>query len=113
MKPLFSDKCVASDSITLVENKEIISNDGDVATIFNNFFSGAVKSLNIDYYEHFSFDCNYSENEDPIMNAVEKYSKHPSILKIQQHYSPVSSFSFKPTNLQSVKKEVMKLDVSK
>ncbi len=113
VKPLFSGKCVTTDSIALVENKEIVSDDKEVATIFNNFFSGAVKSLNLDYFEHFSFDCIYSESEDPILNAIEKYSKHPSIVKIKQHYPPVSSFSFKPTNLQSVLKEVMNLDASK
>ena len=47
VKPLFSEKCVSGDDITLVENKTIISDDKQVAGIFNSFFSGAVKSLNI------------------------------------------------------------------
>ena len=86
VKPLFSDKCVSADNITLIEKtgvlkEEIISDDKTLANIFNNFFNGAVKSLNIDYYEHFSFDCIYSESEDPIIKAIEKYSKHPSIQK--------------------------------
>ena len=80
---------------------------------FNNFFSGAVKSLNIDYFEHFSWDCVYSENDDPVFRAVEKYSQHPSILKIKQHFPHVSTFSFQPTNIQVVNKEIKNLDCSK
>ena len=118
VKPLFSDKCVSADNITLIEKtgvlkEEIISDDKTLANIFNTFFNGAVKSLNIDYYEHFSFDCIYSESEDPIIKAIEKYSKHPSIQKIKEHYPKNSKFSFQPTNLENVRKEVKNLDVSK
>ena len=58
VKPLFTDKCVLKDTISLKENtkvfkEEIISDDDQPAYIFNNFFSNVVKSLNFD----FSFDC--------------------------------------------------------
>ena len=118
VKPLFSEKCVTADSISLIEKtsafkEEIISDDEKLANIFNKFFSGAVKSLNIDYYEHFSFDCIFSDSEDPITKAVEKYAKHPSILKIKEHYPQDSKFSFQPTNLEDVRKNVQNLDESK
>ncbi len=90
-----------------------MSDDKQLADIFNNFFSNAVKSLNIDYFEHFSFDCVYSESTDPINKAIEKYSKHPSSLKIKGHYPQNNNFSFQPTNLETVIKEVRNLDVSK
>ena len=99
VKPLFSEKCVSADSITLVENGGVVTDDQQVADIFNDFFGGAVRDLNIDYFEHFSFDCVYSENSDPIMGAIEKYSKHLSILKIRQVVPRDSVFSFKPTDL--------------
>ena len=91
VKPLFSDKCALKDNISLQEKtgvmkEEIISDDDQVAQIVNHFFSNAVKSLNIDYFEHFSFDCIFSDSEDPVINAIEKYSKHPSILKIKENY---------------------------
>ena len=66
VKPLFSGKCVSGDSISLIENGVIVSDDKQVADIFNDYFGGAVKCLNIDYFEHFSFDCVYSEEEDPV-----------------------------------------------
>ncbi len=113
IKPLFSEKCISTDSITLIENKRMISDDKQVADIFNRFFSNAVKSLNIDYFEHFSFDCVFSEENDPITKSIEKYSKHPSILKIKDHYPQNTIFSFQPTDLQTVLKEVRNLDESK
>ena len=90
-----------------------LQNTRMLAVFFNSFFSNAVKSLNIDYFEHFSFDCVFSESEDPIIKAIEKYSKHPSILKIREHYPQNTTFSFQPTDLQTVLKEVRNLDESK
>ena len=103
---------MVTDSITLTENNKMVSEDMEVANIFNNFFSTAVKGLNIDYYEHFSWDCVFSESEDPITKAIEKYSKHPSIVKIKERYSQ-NSFSFQPTDFEAVFKEIKNLDVSK
>ena len=93
--------------------EEIITDDKKLAEIFNNFFSGAVRSLNINYFEFFSWDCIFSENEDPIIKAIEKYSKHPSILKINEHYPQNKKFSFEPTTAEDVLKEVRHLDESK
>ena len=66
----------------------MVSDDKEVAEIFNRFFSNAVKNMNIDYYEHFSFDeyflCKVTENEDPVISAIEKYTNHHSILKIKE-----------------------------
>ena len=117
VKPLFSEKTMSADNITLVENDIIITEDKKVAEIFNSFFSNAVKNLNIDRYEHFSFDeyflCKDTENEDPILRAIEKYEKHPSILKIKETTPENSHFSFTPTDLKSVTKEIGNLKESK
>ena len=118
VKPLFSDKCALKDNISLQEKtgvmkEEIISDDDQVAQIVNHFFSNAVKSLNIDYFEHFSFDCIFSDSEDPVINAIEKYSKHPSILKIKENYPQNTTFSFQETNFETVYKLVINLDATK
>ena len=49
MKPLFSDKGGIRDRIMPVENEKIISENKEVAEIFNNYFqiSGSVESLGI------------------------------------------------------------------
>ena len=47
VKPLFCDKNMTSDRITLVEKGEIFQDEKAVAEMFNDFFSNAVKDLNI------------------------------------------------------------------
>ena len=117
VNPLFSEKGMSIDKISLIENKEIVSDDEHVAEIFNNFFCNAVKNLNIDYYEHFSFDkyfiCKGTEINDPILKAIEKYENHPSILKINETTSQNKYFCFKHTDLKSVLLEISNLNVTK
>ena len=38
MKPLFSEKCLSADNITLIENGKIVSGEQQLADIFNDFF---------------------------------------------------------------------------
>ena len=117
VKPLFSEKTMSTENITLVENNVIVSEDEKVANIFNSFFSNAVKNLNIEQYEHFSFDeyflCKETENEDSVLRAIEKYERHLSVRKIKEVTDQSSSFSFKPTDLKSVIKEIANLSESK
>ena len=98
VNPLFTEKGITTDKITLIENNLIVSDDKNVADIFNNFFSNAVKNLNIDYYEHFSFYkyslCKDTENTDSILKAIEKYENHPSILKINEINNKKRMFLF-------------------
>ena len=117
INPLFTEKATSTDNITLIENNEIVSDDQKVAEIFNNLFSNAVKNLNIDYYEHFSFDkyflCKDTENKEPILRAIEKYENHPSILKIKELIPESERFSFNQTDLKSVIREIGNLNESK
>ena len=99
-----------------MENKVIVSDDETISEIFNDFFSNAVKNLNIEPYELFSFDKYFlgvvSENDDLINTAIKKYEDHPSILKINETVSFTDRFSFKPTDLQTVIKEISNLNDS-
>ena len=101
----------------MIENNVIVTEDKKLAEIFNSFFSNAVKNLNIDSYEHFSFDdyilCKEIESDNPITRAIEKYENHPSIVKIKEITPKNSHFSFKPTDLKSVIKLVDDLNESK
>ena len=47
------------------------------------------------------------------MKSIEKYSKHPSVLKIKEKYPQNVRFSFQTTSLEEVVKEVNNLDESK
>ena len=49
-KPFLSDKIIAKEKITLIEENEIVSNDKNTAQVLNTFFSNIVGSLNIPEY---------------------------------------------------------------
>ena len=93
VKPLFSDKSLFSDNISLVENNPIITDDAKMAEIFNSHFSNAVERLCISFpYESIPSEF---DNDDPILSAIEKYKSHPSIMKIKDVVDNTSIFSFK------------------
>ena len=108
VKPFFSEKSQKSQSITLVENKQIIDNDNLISETFNNFFSNIVE--NLDIVDNFS--SNLNKDEDPIVNAINKYENHPSIKKIKENM-PNESFSFQYTTINCVYKEIRLLNPSK
>ena len=115
VKPLFSDKKLqtTSNTITLIENNDIISDDQKLAQIFNNFFSNAVKDLNIPYVKPFASKSSSITHSYPVTNAIFKYKHHPSILKIKNNIKENDNFSFQATNLMFVNREIEKLDSSK
>ena len=114
VKSFFSDKMVSSDSITLVEDNNIITNSSKIAEIFGSFFSNAVKNLNIDMHRDiFNDKCSptndLADSTDPISKAIEKYENHPSILKINECSTINGNFSFKTVSIETVHKEIRDL----
>ena len=92
VKPLFSEKVISAESITIVENDTIYNNDSDVSQIFNQFFSNVVKNLNILPNDDV---INDNVNDPDIINrAILKYQHHPSILKIKEVFGNQDTFSF-------------------
>ena len=45
IKPIFSDKYICSERITLIDDNNIVTDDISLATTFNDFFSNTVKNL--------------------------------------------------------------------
>ena len=118
VKPLFSEQSISTTSITLVENRVVINDEMEIAEVFNDFFSNAVKNLNIDSYEHFSFDKHFfddhlASSDDPILRSIKKYENHPSIQKIKGITLETECFSFQPVDLLAVINEINKLNESK
>ena len=111
VKPLLSEKTTISDSINLVENLDICSDDEKVAHIFNTYFSNVVNNLNIERKEDI---LNLNVNDyDPILKAIDKYKNHPSILKINETVEQHVSFSLQLTERNSIIQEILSLDGSK
>ena len=113
MKPIFTEKGVSTDSITLIDDKTVITDDAKISEIFNDFYSHAVHNLNIEpYMSETSSHCELLL-EDPVLKAIKKYVNHPSVLKIKDSIPKDSSFSFNATDMNSVIKEIFKLNNSK
>ena len=68
---LFSYKRPSNESITQVDNNDIISDDSKIAEAFNDFFTNAVKNLNIIIDR--ALISNTDHIEDLIGKAIEKY----------------------------------------
>ena len=109
MKPFFSDKENTCKRITLIEKDEIISNDGEVAEIMNEFFSNAVSKLDIKGYHTIS--TNMGQNK--IQNAINKFRDHPSILNIKQRIQVNNKFIFTRCNPEDIMKTINNLNIHK
>ena len=83
---------MSTESITIVENDTICTDDSIISRIFNDFFSNAVKNLNI--VTNNDLVNNNVNDLDPINRAIVKYEHHPSILKIKEVFGNHDKFSF-------------------
>ena len=92
VKPLFSDKHFSNNKITLLEGEEIISNDQQIAEIFNVYFANIVENLDVEGFV--TCDYSYIPELDYISNIVEKFKNHPSILKIKETVKIDQRFTF-------------------
>ena len=109
--PLFSNKTKASNKITLSENEKLITNDQKSAEVFNNYFNSIVEKLNIPIDQNLLNDA--SLLDDPIIAAIHKYKRHPSILKIKEQLKKEDLFSFYQVNPDKMLKIIENIDSKK
>ena len=111
VKPLFSNKIKSTKYITLEENGKIISNDKELARIFNKFFVNIVPNLGIN--TNHSFLINTDNENDPIEKAIAKYKNHPSIISIKTFMENSDSSSFQHVPKDKITKTIKMLDPKK
>ena len=88
-----------------------MTDDVKIAETFNSFFGNTVNTLNIEKDE--SIFCDTGDETDPLLRAIKKYSKHPSILRIKQYFNNPTEFSFVPADKDVIAKEIKNLDTKK
>ena len=109
-KPLFSNKInTMAERILLVENERIVSDDRDVATTFNEYFNRITETLDIPAWG----STFVPKTDDPVRNAIAKYSNHPSICKIKGDFPCDEGFELQQVTLEEVSKEILSLESSK
>ena len=111
VKPFFSDKKTSNENITLVDENKLVSEDRVVAETFNTYFVDAVKSLNINMDPELL--VNSESITDPIFQAIQKYNKHPSILKIKDVHAGNPTFNFNYTTKIEMQNEIENISGSK
>ena len=109
---MFSEKHLKDEKITLVNDETIVTDETKIAEIFNSYFGNIVEKLNIQPYSNVSI-TEIGESEFYVNNAIKKYKKHPSILKIKNSIDQGCIFSFHYITLKNIEKEIRNLDLSK
>ena len=109
-KPFFSEKSVgAGEKILLVEHDKIVSNNQDIATIFNKYFSNIINTLQI---------CKWNSGFTPytcgrVLNAIDKFKNHPSIINIKSQNDNTGFFVFSHVYFADTFHEILHLDSRK
>ena len=110
MKPIFSDKKSYNININLIENNNIVTEDIKIAECFKNHFENSVKVLNIDMDPNLLSTTN---NIDNVINYIDKFKIHPSILKIKCVVNVDKRFNFDFIDTANMTKIMSSLDTTK
>ena len=110
MKPIFSDKKSYNININLIENNKIVTEDNKLAKCFKYYFENSVKELNIDMDPVI---LSTSDNIDNVMNYIDKFKIHPSILKIKDVVNIDKTFNFDFIDITNMTKIMYSLDTTK
>ena len=97
--------------VVLVENEKIINDDQEVAQTFNDYFDNAVKSLGISENKILLKESQPSLGK--VLDAINMYETHPSIIKIKENVTVDKKFSFSPVSLQAIRTELKALSTKK
>ena len=114
VKPLFTGKSKLETNITLVEKDKVITDNNEVAEILNNYFIEAIQNLDIENVDVKETGKIQSDNFDEIIeNILQKYTTHPSILKIKENVKVEQKFKFNDTTEDEIYTMIKSLDPKK
>ena len=102
MKPMFSNKSVNRESVTLVKCDKTLSENLEVAELFNAFFSNIVKEMNISLGQELLTEEDHIK--DPVLRIIERFKKHPSVVAIFENHKD-NAFSFRHVPLMKLLKK--------
>ena len=99
IKPNFTGKTLKDERITLVEGDKVITEEKDVVKLFKDHFEKIVKTLKI----HRPILSDLSD--DPVLNAIQNFSHHVSVLKIKEARNSSDCFTFKLVTIEDILKK--------
>ena len=99
-KPYFSNKYNNGDSnILQIENKEFINESAIVANVFNSYCELVTESLDLFNWTPEPYD----QVKGSVESIIQRFSHHPSIIKIKQNIKTSKIFSFTLVTVDTVK----------
>ena len=101
-----AQKSFPKESISFIQKDTIITGSVDLSETFNKPVKSIVKNLNIDEKTVNKTVC--SNTEDPVLQGIEIYKCHPSVLRINR-----SVFPFKFVTEEGDIKEIRSLNLRK
>ena len=102
IQPNFTDETLKDERITLADGNKVITEEKDALKKFKDQFAKIVETLKID------LPILSDLSDDPVLNAIENFSRHASVLKIKEMRD-----SFKLVTIEDICEEILALDVSK
>ena len=111
-KPFLSDKIKSRENIILINNDRIMSDEVEIASTLNDFFSNIIKNLKLlEYYVEEKISHGLSSH--PTLKAILKYKNHPSMKVIKSFSTRFSSFYLSHDDKNTILKEIRKLKMNK
>ena len=109
VKPFFDKKHgIREERILLVENGDIISDEGELSSVFNSFFKRITDKLPISEIPELLVT-----DLDPVSSAIAKYATHPSIMAIKSRFDSPPLFELRAIVEDEVIEEILSLNSSK
>ena len=114
VNPLFTDKGGTRNSIVLVKEDKIISDDSEVAQTFNDFFKTCVSSLDISENRLLLTKTDDTFEPGSVSEIIKRFENHPSIRAINENIDIISQrFSFSDINVADIRLEIKNLNSKK
>ena len=107
IKPNFTGKTLKDERTTLVDRDKVITEEKDLIKKFKDHFEKTAETLKIDR----PILSDLSDNH--VLNAIEYFSHHASVLKIKEARESSDCFSLKLVTIEDICKEILALEASK
>jgi len=114
IRPFMTNKGTCfSNTITLYEDNDIISNPSEVSEVFNKFFSSIADTIGGTDDMPYEVDQVSDLDIPSVKNCVERHMSHPSMTSIYSYANGVNEFKFSPMSVKDVEQVILKLNVCK
>ena len=115
IKPFMTNKgMVASNDITLIEGKNVITDEYEISQTFNKHYINIAEKSCRNKPNKLGTTLGSLNDSDVIDRIIKSYQNHPSVLKIKNKFgSDLNSFDFQQITTSEVKKLLKEIEIKK